>query len=940
MGLFGGTKKRELKYHFYVHIQSVAPWPAHFKSIFIAWSRGSSKKGVTKAVAAVPGESGRTLETAFHVPCTIFQDARGQAEKKWLVLALHEAAAPGPKGSAVPGRAGVPREPLGRVVVDLADFAAEDGRATRALAVAFSSAAVKAAVGSAKMLLTIGCLARRPGMREGDLAAFSASTSGTATPVDDGSANIEADVNWDEGNSYASISSLALSARGAAGEPALAHAHAQTGSESNSEEDFLAQALAGSAAAGAATNPFLQGPEEAPGAAPAAPQPAGNALPQRKDTGFPLLGAGSKPSEASDGRSAAVAARNPFVLSSMPEGEEDEDAEEAASFFPSAASVATPRRQKIGRRLQGGAMLGGARFAPGGQAQGRAQESIFGEEEEENEALAPYSSPFQPSRRGSEQRRPAASRPGASERAEDAEQAATLVTREVGVGESAAGAPLRTSESLRIPDSPPLRSAEFDRNRVEVDALHRELRMVAALEAAVYLARTDRGGGGRRRSRARSCHAPARRIARTTISLGYEEGVAFGLRAIRAMEAAARGASDVMEAAFWWSNCLQLRWMLWAMSHSAPELELHHDDAEHPADDFDWVMQVLVPPLRQLETRLFGALVGQLWRSAAADAAISEPAYGDIGGSKPSPPPSPSKGQTPKQSPRVRPPPSAEEAAVRRWLDGLQAANRALLGVAERVPSGHALLLHKRALVALLRRLDAALFDELLAGNAENGAGQPGSAFADANGSEDGAGAVRDARLLPFPRGALSFGVGIALKLAVTRWANWAVDAGLHNAKKGAEEGAALFPHLRAAADLLMMPKEALMDTAIRAEMLPGLGLGRVVRLLQRFLPDDFAQEPLPAGLLTTLESQAVEEAPIRVGPAAAAPPAYEPPTESALLADGLIEPVSLEMDGESEDEVEALSELMSPPADSSNSVASQPPLRFALLRDLWASAR
>lgn len=45
-----------------------------------------------------------------------------------------------------------------------------------------------------------------------------------------------------------------------------------------------------------------------------------------------------------------------------------------------------------------------------------------------------------------------------------------------------------------------------------------------------------------------------------------------------------------------------------------------------------------------------------------------------------------------------------------------------------------------------------------------------------------------------------------------------------------------------------MMPKEALTDGAIRAEMLPGLGLSRVVCLLKRFLPDDFAQEPLPAG--------------------------------------------------------------------------------------------
>ena len=46
------------------------------------------------------------------------------------------------------------------------------------------------------------------------------------------------------------------------------------------------------------------------------------------------------------------------------------------------------------------------------------------------------------------------------------------------------------------------------------------------------------------------------------------------------------------------------------------------------------------------------------------------------------------------------------------------------------------------------------------------------------------------------------------------------------------------------------------------------------------------------AGLLGALESQAVEEAPMQGGPAAAAQPAYEPPAESALLADGLIEPV------------------------------------------------
>ncbi len=47
-----------------------------------------------------------------------------------------------------------------------------------------------------------------------------------------------------------------------------------------------------------------------------------------------------------------------------------------------------------------------------------------------------------------------------------------------------------------------------------------------------------------------------------------------------------------------------------------------------------------------------------------------------------------------------------------------------------------------------------------------------------------------------------------------------------------------------------MMPKEVLTDRAIRAEVVPGLSLRRICHLLQRFLPDDFAPDPLPPGAL------------------------------------------------------------------------------------------
>lgn len=47
----------------------------------------------------------------------------------------------------------------------------------------------------------------------------------------------------------------------------------------------------------------------------------------------------------------------------------------------------------------------------------------------------------------------------------------------------------------------------------------------------MYLVRS--GKGNARRVKAHSVHAPARRLARTTISLGPDEGIAFGLRAVR-----------------------------------------------------------------------------------------------------------------------------------------------------------------------------------------------------------------------------------------------------------------------------------------------------------------------------------------------------------------------------------------------------------------------
>lgn len=79
----------------------------------------------------------------------------GPFDKKWLVLGIVE---------GDPRQRG--KEPLGRVVINLADFAAEDARGTQTCAVACRRD-IAAAVGEVKMLVTVGCgpAASRDGVR-------------------------------------------------------------------------------------------------------------------------------------------------------------------------------------------------------------------------------------------------------------------------------------------------------------------------------------------------------------------------------------------------------------------------------------------------------------------------------------------------------------------------------------------------------------------------------------------------------------------------------------------------------------------------------------------------------------------------------------------------------------------------------------------------------
>eukprot|EP00898_Chlorokybus_atmophyticus_P001955 jgi/Chlat1/2760/Chrsp187S02908 len=68
---------------------------------------------------------------------------------------------------------------------------------------------------------------------------------------------------------------------------------------------------------------------------------------------------------------------------------------------------------------------------------------------------------------------------------------------------------------------------------------------------------------------------------------------------------------------------------------------------------------------------------------------------------------------------------------------------------------------------------------------------------------------------------------------------------------------APLFPLLRAAADLLMFPKRGLLDAQIRHEVCVGLSLPIIRRLLERYKPDEAAPEVVPQSLFLAIDAAA-----------------------------------------------------------------------------------
>lgn len=127
--------------------------------------------------------------------------------------------------------------------------------------------------------------------------------------------------------------------------------------------------------------------------------------------------------------------------------------------------------------------------------------------------------------------------------------------------------------------------------------------------------------------------------------------------------------------------------------------------------------------------------------------------------------------------------------------------------------------------------------------------------------------------------------------------------------------------------------------------MVPGLPLSRICQLLERFEADESAPEPLPEGLLEEL----AEQSPAGSGAGSdgsgegsrrgSGGEEYAPASEAELLAAGVIEPASLQMDEESDGELEELERAQLAGAEQAGAGPAGTTHGFALLRELWSAA-
>ncbi|CAN6218145.1 unnamed protein product [Urochloa humidicola] len=410
----------------------------------------------------------------------------------------------------------------------------------------------------------------------------------------------------------------------------------------------------------------------------------------------------------------------------------------------------------------------------------------------------------------------------------------------------------------------------------KIEKLEQELREVAALEVSLYSVVPEHGCSSHK------LHTPARRLSRLYIHASKfwssDKKASVAKNSISGLVLVAKSCgNDVSRLTFWLSNTVVLREMVaqtfGTSRQSGPVMKSFsaNGNSKKPDRNFapmQWksnsngkharpnIMQLpddwretgtLLSALEKIESWIFSRIVESVWWQAMTPH-MQTPVEDS---------------STPKIGSRICP---------------LRAGGH---------ECGCLPVLAKLVMEHCVARLDVAMFNAILRESANE---IPSDPISDP---------IVDSRVLPIPAGDLSFGSGAQLKNSVGNWSRWLSDTfgmdGAESEKDGqdAEDNgdgrrdaaeSNCFKLLNELSDLLMLPKDMLLEKSIRKEVCPSIGLPLVTRILCNFTPDEFCPDPVPGMVLEELSSEGLmerftEKDVISTFPVTAAPVLYCPPS-------------------------------------------------------------
>ncbi|KAM0940031.1 putative NT-type C2 domain, nucleoporin [Dioscorea sansibarensis] len=438
----------------------------------------------------------------------------------------------------------------------------------------------------------------------------------------------------------------------------------------------------------------------------------------------------------------------------------------------------------------------------------------------------------------------------------------------------------------------------------KVEMLERELREAAAIEISVYSVVAEHGVSPHK------VHTPARRLSRLYIHASRkwsrERRANAAKCAVSGLVLAAKSCgNDVPRLTFWLSNSVMLRAIIVQEFRNEDLLDsangsnrVHKKKSSLRWESTSWknekfpvarevdeweVPSTFTSALERIEAWIFSRIIESIWWQTLTPhmQLQTECSKQKLGSSMKNYRKQSSLGDQQQAN-----------MSIEIWKKAFADACERLCPVRA---AGHECgclpMLAKLVMEQCVSRLDVAMFNAILRESEDEIPTDPVSD------------PISDSKVLPVPSGKLSFGAGAQLKNAIGNWSRWLTDLfGMDMDDSPVDENeqdddrldvaASLksFHLLNALSDLLMLPKDMLLESSIRKEVCPTFSASMIKQILDNFLPDEFCPDPIPDMVFESLDSEdplETSDEGINSFPCDASPVIYCPP--SAALVQSIV---------------------------------------------------